>query len=66
LTPLLVAVVAGAWWVVRAQTPDCRAVGDWTCGADMPTLRSELQGAASDGRIYLAGGFGLGGRVVNT
>ena len=30
----------------------------------MPTLRSEIQAAALDGRIYVAGGFGTAGRVL--
>lgn len=59
-----VVLVAGAVLITAwAQASDCRATGRWRCLTSMPTPRSEMQAAASDGRIYVAGGIGIGGRV---
>lgn len=68
-TVVLVAIVgllAGGWWVVRAQATTCRDVGAWSCGEAMPTQRSELQGAVLGDRIYFAGGLGRGGSILDT
>ncbi len=61
---ILGAVLAGGYWFARAQAENCRETEFWRCGADMPTPRSEIQAAVADGRIYVAGGFAMGSRIV--
>lgn len=38
----------------------------WTTGASMPTARSEIAGAALNGKIYIVGGFNETGRSSST
>ena len=50
----LVALVCIPFFVLPAQA---QKAGAWAAMPPMPTLRSELAAAASDGRIYVAGGL---------
>src|SRR5215203_6800249 len=38
----------------------------WTTGAPIPTPRSEIAGAALDGKVYIIGGFGETGQSTTT
>ena len=38
----------------------------WTCGAPLPTPRSEIAGAALNGKIYIIGGFDETGQSSTT
>jgi hypothetical protein len=38
----------------------------WTTGAPLPTPRSEIAGAALNGKVYIIGGFGESGQSTTT
>jgi N-acetylneuraminic acid mutarotase len=49
-----------------SQTPTKNADYSWTTGAPLPTARSEIAGAALDGKIYIVGGFNQRGSSSNS
>ena len=48
--------------LLSQQSPPANSNSTWMTGASIPTARSEIAGAALDGKIYIVGGFDNSGR----